>query len=167
MHALYDSLTAVSFTLQTREFFPRQLAHGSRMNTSAGNKHHFRLRWVTQRALSGRWSPQQQQQQQSNSCSSTTDFLLHVLLQTRCYSGKLRCRTDSRRSARTPVCRSARRLIKLHPAGPPVPRDAAKFRPRWIKSSAAGIAQGLLQRLVSSYAHNALWCNYEVIWYFV
>lgn len=44
MHALYDSLTAVSFTLQTREFFSRQLAHGSRMNTSAGNKHHFRLR---------------------------------------------------------------------------------------------------------------------------
>lgn len=32
---------------------------------------------------------------------STTDFLLHVALQTRCYSGKLRCRTDSGRSVQT------------------------------------------------------------------
>lgn len=58
MHALYDSLTVASFTLQTREFIPRELAHGSRMNTSAGNKHHFSLTCATQRALTGRSSPQ-------------------------------------------------------------------------------------------------------------
>lgn len=91
---------------------------------------------------------------ESNSCSSTTDFLLHVLLQTRCYSGKLRCRTDSRRSACTVSVALPRRLIKLHPAGPLVPQAAAKLRPRWNKSSAAGIAQGPLQRLVSSHADN-------------
>lgn len=54
MHALYDSLTVASFTLQTREFIPRELAHESRMKTSAGKQHHFSLtrlatrtdRWV-------------------------------------------------------------------------------------------------------------------------
>lgn len=65
MHALYDSLTVASFTLQTREFIPRELAHESRMNTSAGKQHHFSLTYASQVALTGRSSPQQRRQQRA------------------------------------------------------------------------------------------------------
>lgn len=62
IHALHHSLTAASFTSQTQEFIPRELAHGIRVNSLAGNKHHFSPACATQRI--GSSSPQQRWRQQ-------------------------------------------------------------------------------------------------------
>lgn len=132
MHALYDFLTVASFTLQMREFIPLELAHRSRMNTSSGNKHHFSLTCATQRALTDRSSPQQREQQ----------LVIHHWLPPPCPLVDALLFLEAALPHRQPsecvdsACRSARRLIKLHP----VPQAAAKLRPRWNKSSAAGIA---------------------------
>lgn len=135
MHALYESVTVASFTLQTREFIPSELAHGSRMNTSAGNKHHFSLTCATQRALTGRSSPQQRRQQREQ------QLFIHHWLPPPCPPADALLFWEAALPQRQAsedvdsVCRSARRLIKLHPAGPLLPQAAAKLRARWNKSS--------------------------------
>lgn len=115
VHALHHSPTAASFTLQTQEFIPRKLAHGFRMNSSAGNKHHFSPTCATQPR--GSSSPQRRRRQQQQ---QREQQLLSPPLTSSSISP---CRRDAilvlpqrQRSERVdPVCLSARRLIKLHP----------------------------------------------------
>lgn len=121
MHALYQSLTVASFTLLTREFIPRELARGFRMNTSAGNKHHFSLTCATQGAPVVGSTPQQQQQQREQ------QLFIHHRLPPPCPPADALLFWEAPLPRRQPkecadsVCRSARRLIKLHPAGPLAP----------------------------------------------
>lgn len=134
VHALHHSPTVASFTLQTQEFIPRKLARGFRMNSSAGNKHHFSPTCATQRA--GRSSPQRRRRQQRE------QQLLSPPLTSSSISP---CRRDAilvlphrQRSERVdPVCLSARRLIKLHP-GLWVPTLLPSYGPAETKAPLQG-----------------------------